>query len=479
LDKDKRIDITQPLPPAVHAKATVSVGSGGMVASVTLTPPENGGFEVSEELIRITLINKNVTFGVDNKKIAALVSKPIYYSAQPVAEGIHPVNGDNAAVRPLIRTEKDRRPKELDDGTVDYKNLGLIQTVVKDEVLCEKDPPTQGTPGTNVYGNEVPARPGKDVPLPAGKNTVVSEDGLKLLATCDGHADIVSKKIQVLNALTISESISNATGNIDYLGHVVINGNVLTGFSVKATGNITISGTVEGANIEAGGSIIIQEGVNGFGKGLVKAGGSLKSKYIQSGNVRTAGDIETSFILHSNVQSGGNIFLLGSKGTIVGGEVSALRSITTSLIGGRNSYVYTQVEVGNDPSTLIRSREIPKEIETIKKEAAAIVRTIRLLSEHKKAGRITPDKMETLQRSISSYQKMEVRVKELEAEMADVNEIIESAGFGSLNITGTIYPGVRIVIGPENLLVEDKYDRCSFVRNENGVQMVPLKTVSK
>jgi hypothetical protein len=451
------------------------VSLDSMRADISIKPPDDGGSPVTERMIRDALAGKKISVGIDEALIRQLAAKPVYHVDMKIAEGVPPVHGENAVINPLVRTEKDIRPKEMEDGTVDYKDLGIVQTVRKDDVLCEKIPATQGEPGMNVYGAAISARPGKDIPLPAGKNTVPSADKLQLLAACDGHADIVNRKIQVLNTFTVSGNVSNSTGNINYLGNVVVDGSVLTGFAVQATGNITINGTVEGADIDAGGNIIIKEGVNGFSKGSVKAGGFIKTKYIQSGIVQAGGNIEAAFILHSKVQSGGNIFLLGARGTLVGGEVSAMKSINTMLAGGRNSYVYTQIEVGNDPAVLARSREIPKELDANKRDSATILRAIRLLSEHKKAGRLTPDKLESLQRAIDTYQRLTEHVAELEAEMEEISEVIASAGYGALNISGTVYPGVRVIIGPENMMVENKYDHCSFVRDDKGVQMVPLR----
>lgn len=459
----------------VNASVSVTVSPDAMRADIRVTPPDELGIPVSEEMIQAALVSKKISFGIDEEKIKQIARSPAYHTDIQIAAGKPVVHGESAVIKPLIRTEKDIRPKELADGTVDYKDLGIIQTVLKDDVLCEKVPATTGEPGMNVYGSPISARPGKDAPLPAGKNTVASDDKLQLLAACDGHADIVNRKIQVLNSFTVPGSVSNSTGNINYLGNVVVEGNVLTGFTVQATGNITVNGTVEGAVIEAGGNIIIKEGVNGFSKGLVKAGGYVKSKYIQSGTVQAGGDVEASFVLHSKVQSGGSVFLVGTRGTIVGGHVTALKSITTLLAGSRNSYVPTTLESGNDPITLARSREIPKELDKCKRDAETLLRSIHLLNEHKKAGRITPDKMETLHRSLVTYQEMAKRAVDLEEELEGIQEAIGASDVGTVNVSGTAFPGVCIVIGTTRFIVESKYDRCTFVRDAGEIVTVPLR----
>ncbi|MDR0293329.1 MAG: FapA family protein, partial [Oscillospiraceae bacterium] len=252
----------------MDAQLTVTVSPDGMRAELFISPPEPGGNPPDENRIRGALSEKKITAGIDEARLRQLAVSPVYNIAFPIAAGTPAVNGENAVVKTLIHTESDIRPKELPDGSVDYKDLGIIHTVVKGDVLCEKTPPTPGTPGVNVYGAALPPRPGKDAPLPAGKNTVISDDKLRLMAACDGHADLVGRKIQVLNTFTVRGNVSNATGNINFLGHVLVDGSVLTGFIVQATGNISVNGTVEGAKIIAGGNIIGKEGTNGSGQGL-------------------------------------------------------------------------------------------------------------------------------------------------------------------------------------------------------------------
>ena len=51
---------------------------------------------------------------------------------------------------------------------------------------------------------------------------------------------------------------------------------MVAGFTVKAAGNITVSGIVEGATVIAGGSITFNRGIQGMTKAVVKAGGRWK-----------------------------------------------------------------------------------------------------------------------------------------------------------------------------------------------------------
>ncbi len=63
----------------------------------------------------------------------------------------------------------------------------------------------------------------------------------------------------------------------------------------------------------------------------------------------------------------------------------------------------------------------------------------------------------------------------MEAELEVVHEELATVGYGTINIKQSIYPGVRIVIGPEQMLLETKYDFCSFMRGEHGITFTPLR----
>ncbi len=460
--------------PPVDAVVTVSVSSDGMSAELISSAPTDGGQPATVAMARAALAQKGIVFGIDDTALDIFASSYDYGLPFLAAKGIPPVHGEAAVIKQLIQTDTNLRPKELADGSVDFKDLGIVHSVRAGELLCVKTPATPGTPGTNIFGHTVPAKPGKDAPLPGGKGTTMSPDKLQLLAAYDGQADMVNRKIQVLNTFTVRGDVCNATGNINFVGNVVVEGSVLTGFMVQATGNVTINGSVESAEVISEGNIILNGGINGSGKGMIKAGGYVKTKYIQSGTVHAAGDVESSYILHSNVQSGGGIRLLG-KGTIIGGHISALKYITAAMAGSRNTYVPTTLEVGTDPNALARNREIPQQLEANKRESMALLRIINLLGEYKKAGRLTPDKLESLQKAIATYQVFAQTALELEDELQNIQESLAAAGQGSVNITGSIYPGVRIVIGSDTFPIESKYDRCSFYRNETGIQMGPLR----
>ena len=69
-------------------------------------------------------------------------------------------------------------------------------------------------------------------------------------------------------------------GNINFTGSVVIHGDVLEGYSVKAKGDITVMGIVEGARLSAGGDILLHKGMRGMRTGVLEAEGDITAKFL-------------------------------------------------------------------------------------------------------------------------------------------------------------------------------------------------------
>ena len=112
--------------------------------------------------------------------------------------------------------------------------------------------------------------------------------------------------------------VDTSTGNIEYSGNVCVLGNVKTGFSIKADGDVEVRGVVENATVEATGNVTIARGMNGMSKGTITAGGNVVAKFLENANVNAGGYVHSEAILHSNVICKGEVTVTGKKGFIDG-----------------------------------------------------------------------------------------------------------------------------------------------------------------
>ena len=101
--------------------------------------------------------------------------------------------------------------------------------------VCRFSRTEMGAVCRTVLDQEIPAKSGKNVPLPQGRNTEISEDGTQLLASIAGSVEFTGRSFQVKPVLEISGNVDFSTGDLDFLGDINICGNVLSGFTVRAT----------------------------------------------------------------------------------------------------------------------------------------------------------------------------------------------------------------------------------------------------
>ena len=463
-----------PPPPPVKAEAQVIVSADELLASIRIKPPENGGADLTFAELKIALVKNGVMFGIDNAAIKNLADNPVYSSDVVVARGVQKQDGTDATLIYNVEMDHKLKPKEKDDGTIDFKDLGTVQEAKMDQVLCEKIPATPGVPGTTVKNREIAPVPGKDKAMPAGKNTATSEDHNKLLATLDGHISVVSGKINILEIFVVSGDVSSQTGNIAFSGNVIVKGDVSAGFSVQAAGDLTVNGAVESAKITAGGALIIRGGFRGGENGSLDVGGNAACSFIEGGHITLKGNLETSYIINATVKCGGPIILSG-RGLIRGGHIIAREAVTANYIGGNVSASTTVIEVGSDPDMLERFKIVNKEIETYDKNMKDVELVVNSLMKLKEINRLPPEKESTLERAAAYTESIQETYLSLKEEHEAIKEKMAEIGFGKINVKKTAYPGLKILMGTDVLTLQQDHTFVTFLRGSEGITFTPLQ----
>lgn len=455
----------------INCKVVLDIVSRGSAVFLKASPPENGGAVLTSALAKKALNEKKVIFGIKEDVINAFDEAPIYNRDILVAEAKLPVNGEHGHLIYHVEKEISIKPKEQEDGTVDYKELGLIQQVEEGEVLVEKVLATPGEAGKNVYGAVLAAQRGKDAIMPLGRNTKIVDEGRKLIAMKSGHAEFRGGKVHVFDIFNINGDVCNATGNINFNGNVSISGGVNAGFVVKATGDITIRKASEAATIISGGNVTISEGMNG---GEIIADGDVKSKYLQNCEVTSYSNVYADAIINCNIKSGASVILVGGKSRIMGGSCSATKSVEAQTIGSENTYSTTNVEVGLDQIAQTRMQEIPIELEKSKELLASVERAVNVLSQLEAAGRLEPERVKQLEDLRYTRENEYLKISELEAEIESLKEKSKHVGYGYIIARKSIYPGVRVGIGNFQMTIKDPTGRAKLTRGEDGIDINPV-----
>jgi hypothetical protein len=185
--------------------------------------------------------------------------------------------------------------------------------------------------------------------------------------------------------LDIPGDVDYSTGNIDYRGDVHIHGDVRENFFVRATGTVTVDGTVEAANVEAGGDLIVSSGVMGDNRATIKSGGSVRVKYLESCVVYASQSVYADCIMSAQVNSDDSISVTSGRGTIIGGNLTAARLIKARMIGSQSG-MKTNLTLGVLPYSRERQRNAKSSLESIRQEMDELTKELNYLEEQQDLG---------------------------------------------------------------------------------------------
>ncbi len=452
--------------PAADALMTVDIGSGEMDAHVILSPPQPGGCDLSREIILAYLRNNRIVFGVLEEVLQDMENLPRYKEGILIASGQKPQNGLDSSIQFFFEVDKTKLHIEEKNGKVDYKELQLVQNVMEGQPLAKKIPAKQGIPGRTVTGKMLPAKNGKDLPMPLGKNIRVGDDGLTMFAEVNGEATFINNKINVETVYTINGDIDLKTGNKFFLGTIIILGNVADGFSVKATGNIEIKGNVGKAEISAEGDVIVHQGITGKSAGTVNAGKNIWAKFIENANISAGENVfVTQSIINSEIVADKRIICSGGKhAAIIGGRYRACEEINAKSIGSPTGGTETILEVGTDPKSKARLDELDIKLKQLAKHLDEIEKNILTLTETKKQKKtLSEDKEAILQdmehKKVDALAEARSLKIEYDAMLTYLNNLKVR---GKVSVSGKIFPGVRIIIKDIREDIKNEYKALTF-----------------
>ena len=459
--------------PAADAIFVVDISKDELKATCTINPPALGGADVSHSQIETALKGQGVVAGISDEKIEALVDRPSYNVPVVVAEAVLPVDGRDAYIAYNFETDRSKmRAKEAANGQVDFKELNLIQNVVEGQPLAQKMLPERGKSGKTLFGRYLEAKNGKDINLPLGKNVTLDSDGRTILAACNGQVLLINDKINVEPIMEI-DGVNIKSGNITFLGTVIVNGNVEDGYNVKASGNIEVNGEVGASTLESDGDIIVSHGIVGRDECKILCGGSLWAKFIQNSRVEVEENvIVQDSIMNCEVSAQHRIILQGKRAQITGGHLFATETVLAKNIGSAGGGTETVIEVGIDPRAKHRLEDLRKMQEKALKELDELELNIQTLENTKKVRRVLPAEKE------ESLKRFNLRKNELSRENDEFNKEIEEIlahlrelkNIGKVYVSGTVYAGVKIFVRDEKDEVRANVKSVTFYYDEGFVR---------
>lgn len=443
----------------VDASVMLRLSGNAVRAWLFLLPPRNGGSEVTEQMINEELEKQGVCFGVDVHMIRKIVKNRLYFRLFEIAKGVDPVDGIHGKIVYIAPRTSDIDIREDENGNVDYRELNIIKSVRKDDVIAEIIPPQQGTDGKSVTNLVVKGKEGRYPKIPMGKNTILNEDRSKLMSMIDGEVTYINGKYQVQRLLTITGNVDNSVGNIRFPGDLLVMGDVLEGFTVEVEGNLHIRGTVEAAKIICGGNITLDRGVVGAGRARITAGGYLKCIFLENCTAYAKTHIYAEQITGSEVSCDNSIHVIANKGNIMGGSIVAGRCIEVKVIGNRNNQsLTTEVTLGCTPQMFEQKQALYAKIEEVDKDITKLGQNISYIES---AANPQPDRITLLEQLRAQLQLKKAQRSKLTAIVAKVNSQIFNNCKRSRFIADQILSPMTITIGTSKVQIKEETGSCS------------------
>lgn len=452
--------------------AVITTDSRSLMAKVRLYPPSSKGKNLTEKDLLSLIDQQGVKHGIIKKNVSLLLKAGLYCTDVLIAKATMPVQGTDAEITYHFDAKKTNTPAVHEDGSVDFHKLDMIERVTEGQHLATLKPEVLGTPGTNVRGAAIAPVKVKRLRLKHGKNIHLSEDSLEMYSDVSGNVTLVDDTVFVSNVYEVPADVGPSTGDIDYDGSVEVKGNVLAGYTVKATGDITVNGAVEGAVLESGGKIVLKRGIQGMSKGKMKAERDIISNFIESSEVRAGGRIITDAIMHSQAEAKDEIKVDGKRGLIAGGRVRSTLKISTKVAGSTMG-TQTEMEVGTDPTLADRYQRIEKEIEKLASERDSLLQNIDILKKRLKAkGSLSEEKLTLLKTSAMRVQEIGGQMESMTEEYEALEEeLAANEGGGRIVVYDVAYPGVKLTISSISTFIHNETKHSAFVRDGADIRV--------
>ncbi|MCE5286839.1 MAG: FapA family protein [Pelosinus sp.] len=384
----------------------------------------------------------NIRFGIDQKALEEACASP--GRRVIFARGIRPQNGRDAYISYLVDVEKKAQPKELDDGRVDFKDLGILTQVSQNDLIVEKIPAAAGKPGIDLWGRRIEGRHGKDIMLPTGKN-VKLVDCSKMLAAIDGQVTLENEKICVIPVIEVDGDVDLSTGNIDFKGNIIIKGSVQSGFSVKAGGDVEIGGTISGGTVEAR-NITVKQGIVGGKDSIVQAEEDVFATFVQNAKIVAGRDIKIkNVIINSNLNSGHFVWATGDNGAILGGNICAGEEIFAINIGTDISG-NTDLRVGVNPVLREEYQKLKVDLKKVEEDLDKMGKTTKFLRSIARQQLSTEKQKNLLQLTQAEFH-LRGQKENIHKRISEIEEALENMRFGRIKVKECLAAGTKVMIG--------------------------------
>lgn len=345
------------------AEIDLTIDDDWMAAWLTIVPAQGGkpATRVAiNELLQKFQISHGILHGdIDSALAAGTCEHRLIARGDPVKEGVE------THFESLLE-EKQHELSHIDEtAVVKFRDLSHLLIVGPGDRLMRRHPAIQGSNGINIKGDVAFAPTLPELPFATEYPGAAPDpnDANLLLATLAGQPTRIGHGVKV-NPVIDVEKVDLSVGNIEFDGTVHVHGDVIAGMRIKVTGDVIIRGTLEAAEVIAGGNVSVDGGIIGHADARPGAHGLP----MDTARIKCKGSCQAMFVENAHIEAGDSIFVernvrqceltalndivVGKEGnkvsSIVGG-VSHAKHLIKVLTLGSSAGIKTLVQLGHDP----------------------------------------------------------------------------------------------------------------------------------
>ena len=443
---------------------SLSVADDLMAAWLTLIPPQ-GGQPVGPAVLA-ALQEQGIVHGLLHSQLdAALAAGQCEHLM--IARGDPPLEGTAGSFQNLFEN-KQEQPETADErAIIRYSDLGHLLLVHPGDPLMRRLPPVTGKNGLDIKKQVVLAKPIPELAFAANLQGAAPDpdDPDLLVATLGGQPVLLADGVMVNPVIEVPD-VDLSTGNIDFEGTIRIAGDLKSGMRVKVAGDVIVNGTIEAAEIVAGGNVAVHGGIIGHADARpgshalpantarIRCEGSVKALFIENAHIEAGSTILIERSARQCELIAGDEIVVGKAGSgqIIGGLAQATNFVRAGVLGS-NTGVKTQVQVGFDP---FLDEEIARK-EKLKQQKLAeldqVLKLVTFLNQNpKKSVGGMAEKAEGTRLQLLGD------VYALNKELSQLGEQLESIELARVEVGKTLHYGVEIRIGAHIWQAPDDMD---------------------
>jgi uncharacterized protein (DUF342 family) len=267
----------------------------------------------------------------------------------------------------------------------------------------------------------------------------------------------------------VAGDVGLATGEIEFEGSVIVEGDVNTGCRIEAGGDVEVRGSVYGGIVEARGNVTVQYGITHQAR--VTAGGNVRAKFVEYSEVKASAHVWASDgIVQSTIVAGGKVEALGRYGAIVGGHVNGRLGVSAREVGSPSG-VPTSIVAGVAPDLLAKLERLRDEAKALDRRAAGRREQLREFARQVGDGSLGKFGTHQMRTVMAELQAIDARREQLELRHRALLVTQSAVDRAVVEARERCHADVRVTIGSGTYGVHHARAGVRFSRSRQGLEM--------